>query len=284
MKELITKLYGLYLNVLALVAPRQAGREGFMLFCRPFKSPITRKQHEFFNSAERFDHEWDGHIIQGFRWGSGPKTVLFVHGWQSHSYRWKAYIESLPREEYTVYAFDAPGHGLSSGNFLSVPLYSSVIRNFIHQIGKVDAVAAHSLGGFSLLYTCFKDPTLPVGRIILMATPGEATEFISAFRDALKLSDRVLALIVDHFTEKYNVSPHYFSALKFAAGLEVKGLIIHDEDDPEAPYAYAQSLHGAWKTSRMITTRGAGHNLKSPHVVKHLVDFLLEPVEVSNHG
>ena len=284
MKELIMKLYGLYLNLLAIVAPRLAGKKGFMLFCRPFRSSITPKQHEFFNSAEKFSREWDGHTIQGFRWGNGPRTVLFLHGWQSHTYRWKAYIESLPRDEYTVYAFDAPGHGLSSGSFLSVPLYSSVIRSFIHEIGEVHAVAAHSLGGFSLLYTCYANPSLPVGRIILMSTPGEATEFTAAFRNALKLSERTLGLVVDYFTEKYKVAPVYFSALRFVAGINTKGLIIHDEDDLEAPYAYAQSLHGTWRTSRMITTRGSGHNLKSPHVVKHVVDFLQEPVEISTQG
>jgi hypothetical protein len=51
-------------------------------------------------------------------------------------------------------------------------------------------------------------------------------------------------------------------------------LIIHDEKDEEAPYRYAQQIHAAWAASRLITTSGLGHNLKSAQVVGKVKDFL----------
>lgn len=274
MKTLFSKLLGLYLNLQAYVVPQRAGLNGFLLFCRPFKVPFTSKQLEFLNSGERHVLVLDDFSVQVYRWGSGPRKILFLHGWQSHTYRWKAYIEALPKDQYTVYAIDAPGHGASSGNFLSVPVYSSVIQQLILELGDVDTVVGHSLGGFSLLYAFHQFPLLPVRKMILMAPPGEATDFIDVFKNTLNLSKRTLARIHEQFIQKYEVGPEFFSTAKFAASVNIDGLIIHDEDDREAPYHYASKIQQGWKRSRLITTKGLGHNLKSAAVVSEVVNFI----------
>ena len=278
MKTMIIRMYGVYLNMLGLLFPKNAGRIGFLLFCRPLRLALTDKHHEFFNSAEKFTLDLEGNLIQGYCWGNGAKKVLFLHGWQSHSYRWKAYIETLSKEEYTVYALDAPGHGLSGGDFLSVPLYSSLIEYFIREKGPIHAITAHSLGGFSLLYTFYKFPLLPVNKIILMAPPGEARDFIAVFKNTLKISNRTMKLIRNYFISTYDVAPEYFSTSKFAASVHVQGIIIHDEEDKEAPYHYSLPLNKVWKRSKLVTTRGLGHNLRSTTVVKEVADFIQEPV------
>lgn len=277
MKSLAVKIIGTYLDMMARLAPARAAREGFLLFCRPLRLPFNEKQLAFFNASDKFRFNHEGYDIQGYRWGTGPKKILFLHGWQSHTYRWKPYIEALSKEEYTIYSLDAPGHGLSSGNFLSVPLYSSLIENFIRSNGNIHTVVAHSVGGFSLLYSFYRQRDLPVDRLILLAPPGEASDFIAAFKQTLNVSDRTVSLVIKHFAERYQVTPDFFSAHKFAKHIDVKGLIIHDEEDIDAPYHYSIPLHKAWKRSKLITTKGYGHNLKSPSVIRQVVDFIHEP-------
>jgi esterase/lipase len=276
MKNIAAKFFGLYLNVLALISPRRAGLQAFLLFCRPFRIPLTDKQKEFLNSGEKFTIQAGDVSIQAYRWGEGDKKILFLHGWQSHSYRWKAYIEALPKDEYTIYALDAHGHGLSSGNFLSVPVYSTLIQQFILELDQVHAIISHSLGSFSLLYTLHQFPLLPVRKIIAMAPPGEANDFMTVYKNTLGLSDRVMKLVTGHFMEMYDVTPDYFSAVKFASAVEVDGLIIHDETDNEAPYHYSTSIHKAWKKSKLVTTKGLGHNLRSPLIVQEVLNFITE--------
>ncbi len=267
-------MYGVYMNLLARIAPSKAAEKGFLLFCKPFRIPINQKQKEFFNSAEKFTIDHEGHAIQGYKWGRGDQKILFLHGWQSHTYRWKPYVEALKDDNYTIYSIDAPGHGMSSGNFLSVPLYSELIENFIREHGPMHTIVGHSLGGFSLLYTFHKYPLLQVGQLILLAPPGEASDFISVFQKTLKLSPRAMELIIDHFANRYDVTPDYFSTKRFIKSVNVKGLIIHDEEDNEAPYHYSLPLHHAWERSRLITTKGFGHNLRSETVVQDVVDFI----------
>jgi pimeloyl-ACP methyl ester carboxylesterase len=274
MKNLIIRLYGLYMNVLAYVAPSKAAEKGFLVFCRPFRISLTLKQKQFFNTAEKFSIDHEGEKVQGYRWGNGEKKILFLHGWQSHTYRWKAYIEALQSDEYTIYSLDAPGHGLSSGDFLSVPLYSSLIENFIRENGSIHTVVGHSLGGFSLLHTIHKYPLLPINQVILLAPPGEATDFIDVFQKTLRLNSRTLELVRDHFVSRYDVGPEYFSTSRFVKSLNLRGLIIHDEQDQEAPYQHSVPLHKAWERSHLITTKGFGHNLRSATVVKDVVNFI----------
>lgn len=278
MRRIILRLLGLYIEALAFIAPSYAARTGFYLFCRPYRLDLSKKQIAFFNTAERFTMSHKGFSIQGYRWGHGPRKVLFLHGWQSHTYRWKHYIEALAGDEYSIYSFDAPGHGLSSGKFLSVPLYSMLIEEFLFEHQDVDTVIGHSLGGFSLLYTLYRVPSAAVNRVVLLGTPGEASDFIKVFQRTLQLSDRTVAHVITYFAKRYNVTPAFFSAEKFAAALKVKGLIIHDEDDREAPYEYARRLSDVWSGSTLVTTKGFGHNLKSPSVVSEVVKFVQAPI------
>jgi pimeloyl-ACP methyl ester carboxylesterase len=158
-----------------------------------------------------------------------------------------------------------------------VPLYSSLIERFLGEHKDVHTVVGHSLGGFSLLYSFYRQP-LPVDRMILLAPPGEAGDFITAFKNTLGVTDRTVRLVVESFAKRYEVTPDFFSARRFAARINVKGLIIHDEDDQEAPYHYSQPLLEIWKQCRLVTTKGYGHNLKSASVVKEVVEFIQEPV------
>lgn len=140
MKKLIGKLIGLYINALAFVAPRVAARKGFDLFRHPFRGKLQAHHHAFYDSADKFDFMLHGDTIQAYRWGHGDKKILFLHGWQSHSFRWKHYIEALDKARYTIYAMDAPAHGLSTGRFMSVPQYSEAIEKMIREMGKPDVV------------------------------------------------------------------------------------------------------------------------------------------------
>jgi pimeloyl-ACP methyl ester carboxylesterase len=274
MKKIITSLLGVYINVLALIAPKKAGKFGFMLFCRPLRVPVTDYHKNFLHSADRFSFEHAGTNIQAYRWGHGPKKILFLHGWQSHSFRWKAYIDALDKEEHSIYAFDAPGHGLSGGNYLNVPYYGEIIFQLIETIGEVHTLVGHSLGSFSSLYMLHQKPSLNVKQLVLMAPPGEASDFIAFYRQTLGLSDRSMKLINEQFTTQFQKPITWFSTTAFASKVSVPGIIIHDEGDPEAPYHYAKKINSVWPKSHLITTTGLGHNLKSKDIVQTVTSFI----------
>jgi pimeloyl-ACP methyl ester carboxylesterase len=281
MKKVLLKTIGTGLNLMAHVSPRKTGQVGFELFCRPFRTPITEKQNEFFNSATKSSFELAGNRIQTYRWGTGEKKVLLLHGWQSHTYRWKIYIEALSKN-YTVHGLDAPGHGLSTGHLLNVPLYSQVIEEYVKQIGELDAIITHSLGGFAAFYTFYRNPLLGAKKMVALASPGEAQEFFDFYTQSLKLSAKSIKLISNRFEELFQQLPSYFSAPIFASTLTIPGLIIHDADDKETPFYHAERIHQSWKNSKLIKTQGLGHNLKSTDIVKEVIQFVNDPIRDYN--
>lgn len=275
MKKLVARAYGLWLNVLAILWPKRAGKLGFVLFCHPIRVPMKKHHREYLSAGASFVYDYDGVNVQVYRWGTGATKVLLLHGWQSHTYRWKAYIDSLlAAGGYTIYSLDAPGHGLSGGSYLSLPYYSELIERILKQIGPVHSLVGHSLGGFSTLYTFYRVPALSPQRLVLMGTPGEASDFLELYRNELHLTRRADRVILDYFMKVFEQPPSFFSAKAFAPAMAMPGLIIHDEDDPDAPFAYAKSLHAAWPHSSLVTTKGLGHNLRSQEVVRNVVAYL----------
>jgi pimeloyl-ACP methyl ester carboxylesterase len=281
MKKLIPFVMGRYLNTMARLSPSTAGRHGFNLFCYPFRAPLSKNHTAFLDPArcEVINHE--GVDVQVYRWGTGKKKILFLHGWQSHAYRWKSYVEMFSKEEYSLYAIDAPGHGYSSGKFLTVLLYGEIIKTIVNNLGEVDSIIAHSLGAFTTLYTLHHVPSLPVEKLILLAPPGEATEFFDHYQSTLRLNKAALQHIQQHFEEYTTATLDYFSASRFASSLNHPGLLIHDKEDADTSYKHSIAINQAWKSSNLILTEGLGHNLKSPDVAKKVWDFVNNvPVEM----
>lgn len=277
MKKTITTLLGFYLNLLSFISPRAAGRLGVKLFCRPLRTPMKDYHNKFLDTAEQFSFDHDGIRVQAYRWGNGRKKILFVHGWQSHAFRWKAYIDAFSKDDYTLYAFDAPGHGRSGGNFVSVPYYTDVILQLIASIGSLDGIVSHSLGSFSSLYAFYEQNNLPVNKLVLMAPPGEASDFIQFYKQTLGLTTRTVDLTLAQFEQKFGRPITFFSTPTFAAAVRIPCLIVHDEEDSETSVRYSELIHRAIPTSGFTRTKGIGHNLKSPVVVKEIVDFINAP-------
>lgn len=274
MNNLLMFSLGRYINFMTHAWPSHAAAIGFRLFCYPVRGRIKPYQQKFFDTAEQSTLEHRGVDVKTYRWPGGPKKILFLHGWQSHTFRWKNYVEAFQDSEFTMYALDAPGHGLSSGAFLTVPLYSEIIEKFIQQIGGVDAIVSHSLGSFSTLYTLHRTPGLQVDRLVILASPGEATEFFSFYQKALQLSNRAVKNIKSYFEKAIGQPVEYFSAPKFAQAVPIPGLIIHDEKDEETSFEHSVAIHQAWKRSKLRLTTGLTHNLKSPEIVKMVSDFI----------
>lgn len=283
MENFIRKATGTYLNTLAVLAPSVMARQSFQIFCHPVKATFKQHHQEFLNSAEKFKYEFESKKIQVYKWGKGPKKILFLHGWQSHSFQWKNYVKAFSWEEYTMYSIDAPAHGASEGKLMHLPMYGNLVTNFIKDYGYFDAVITHSMGGLCILYSLHEDSTLQIGKIVLMGAPGRGTDFLNFYKNALDLSDKAIELTQQYFENKTGKSISDFSSAKCIQGLQNKGLIIHDLGDHDAPYRYAEELHKLWPNSELITTRGLGHKLKSPKIVEAVKEFVSSKNGVSEH-
>jgi esterase/lipase len=275
MGKIFIQAIGVYLNMLALISPKMAGKKGFELFCWPRRIKMKPHQLEFLNKAdEKFTIVYAEKKVQAYRWGNGEKKILLLHGWQSHTYWWRYVINRLSKEEFTIFSLDAPGHGLSEGDFLNLPHYGGLIEQFIIEQRSLHAILTHSFGGFASVYALHKAPQLQVSKLVVMASPGDVQFFFNYYNRMLKLSQRTTDAITNYFIQFIGHPPAYFQMREFAKTLTQTGLIIHDTDDKEAPYKNALAINTTWKNSTLITTTGLGHNLKSKDLVEEVAKFI----------
>lgn len=276
--DLLIKLIGLRLNIAAVFSPGRVGRLGLQYFGNPGKPNINQKHLEFFKTSEKSTFQFGGHKVQVYRWGNGPSTILFLHGWQSHTYRWKRYIESFDKDRFTMYSVDGLAHGLSEGKYFNVAMFASLIREFMKIHGTMDFVVGHSMGCFSALNVFYHHSELTPRAAVLLAPPGEATVFFKSFMTRAGLNMRTSSILTAYFKQIYGEPVTDFSTARYASTLKIPGLIIHDVNDDDTSIDNARNIHARWKNSKLIETRGFGHNLRSEEVVGFVHSFVVNLV------
>jgi pimeloyl-ACP methyl ester carboxylesterase len=275
-EKIMTKAMSICLNSLTVVAPNIAGKLGFRIFCTPFAAPLKDYQLKFLSTAEKFTIEIEGKKVQCYKWGNGSKKVLFVHGWASHTFRWKNFIEYFAKKDYSIYAFDARGHGLSEGKTLTLIINANYIKQVVENIGGVEAAVCHSFGGFSMAYLLKHYPETKIGKTVIMGAPGEAKEFFTFSQEKLMLTNKANKTIIERFVQNIKLPPEYFSSPTFAKDIKTPCLIIHDKGDMEAPVQTAIALQQNWQGSKIIITQGLGHHLKSNELIVEVEKFIEE--------
>ncbi|PCJ66290.1 MAG: hypothetical protein COA58_05810 [Bacteroidetes bacterium] len=272
MQKIIIIILGTYLNVLNRISKKIGGKHAFLLFCYPFPVKLKPAQQKFLDTSNKSFTQFDNKKIATYIWGNGPKRILCLHGWQSQTFRWKKYIESLDKEKYTIIAIDAPAHGESDGKVFNVPMYARLIEQLIIE-HKMDYILAHSLGVFSAMCLFSEKPELAPEKFAALATPSNANFFIDEFVRVLRVNVRVRKNLVDYFEGYAGTTPDYYDSLNFAQKQTSHGLLIHDKEDGEATYDNVVEINKLWPNSTLYTTNGFGHKLRDISVVNKVVDF-----------
>lgn len=273
MQKVIVYLLSNYLRLLNSISPRLGGKHAFLLFCYPFPLKFKKYQSDFLKTSHFSFLDFEGKRIAQYRWGSGEKVILCLHGWQSNSFRWKKYVEVLDKKKYTMICLDAPAHGRSDGVLFNVPMYARLIQQFLEQ-NKVDSILSHSLGAFSTMYLLSNYPLLSPPKVIALGTPSYADSFIDEFIRVLNLSSKARRNLVTYFTNYSGLKTNDFDSKLFAKNQKSFGLIVHDINDKEAPFEYAKEMAKIWPKSRFLGTEGFGHKLRDDSVVQEVIKFI----------
>jgi pimeloyl-ACP methyl ester carboxylesterase len=234
---------------------------------------FKKYQSDFLKTSHFSFLDFEGKRIAQYKWGSGEKVILCLHGWQSNSFRWKKYVKVLDKKKYTMICLDAPAHGRSDGVLFNVPMYARLIQQFLEQ-NKVDSILSHSLGAFSTMYLLSNYPLLSPPKVIALGTPSYADSFIDEFIRVLNLSSKARRNLVTYFTNYSGLKTNDFDSKLFAKNQKSFGLIVHDINDKEAPFEYAKEMAKIWPKSRFLGTEGFGHKLRDDSVVQEVIKFI----------
>jgi pimeloyl-ACP methyl ester carboxylesterase len=261
-------------TIINVIAPPIAKRWGFKLFISPFRYPLPQRERLVKADAEHFTFTSNGKKLQTYSWGEGP-IVLFAHGWAGRGLQCSEMVKPLLDQGFKVITFDAEAHGKSEGKTTNLILMSEDLRALAAEVGPIHTIIGHSLGGAVGLLAIKHG--LKAERIITISTPsvgdGIITEYLRRINGSEAvgkyLRKRVLLLAgqtFDQLTAQETVK---------SLPLNFPYLIIHDQNDSEAPIYHAEALQASAPAATAHFTKNLGHTriLRDPAVLDLISNF-----------
>jgi pimeloyl-ACP methyl ester carboxylesterase len=210
--------------------------------------------------------------------GAGP-TAIIVHGWGSSAARFALLAQALGARGWRVIAFDAPGHGASSGHSSSLPQFMACLDAIVGHCGPPQALIGHSLGALAIACR-HKDgaPAWATGLrdVVLISMPSGAEFLLAEFIHALGLSSATEQQLRARFQQRFSATPSDFASMPGAANIAARTLLVHDRDDDIVPYAHSLALHEQLPATQLLTTEGQGHSklTRDAATIARIVDCL----------
>lgn len=248
----------------------------------------------------------NNNLISYSQFGTGERTVLFLHGWRSQKEVWGSVIRKLlvKNNQLPVYSVDLPGFGGSpaSSKVFSVQDYAEVVKGFIERLVRQPAdkniiIIGHSFGGrvgikFSSMY-----PEL-VKKLVLVDSAGFVTKNFKKdfFRLLSKIAKPFFKFLFSQGLRKkiyqfigaedYLATPElretFLNTINEDLTEDMKKitcptLIISGENDRDTPVDFGKRMNSLILNSKFIILPGSGHFsfLDQPEeFVKELTKFI----------
>lgn len=276
------------------IAPRLAGDLAFRAFCTPPRvKAIDDAQQRLIGRAEaRMERAErrrllveDGEV-QAYRFPTRAETsrgaVMLIHGWTGRASFMSAFLDPLDAAGFDVITIDLPGHGLSSGRMLHVPLGVAALQAAHEAFGPWHAIIAHSFGG--ALATALvsgavpRFPAVAVEKLVLIATPSSMPDLFAWFGETIGLSERGRRFLNANVLRVAGRELKEFEGEAMLRQAGVPTLVLHAPDDKEVAFANAERLAQAGPHVSLCSMKGLGHRriLYAPQTVTAAAAFVAD--------
>ena len=275
----VLKIIQLGFQTLGRIFPKKGGKYAYRLFTTPVKRAKHKFSDKVLESAKIFEVLYGKGILKGYEWGSGDKTILLVHGWESRGTGLRSFVPELVKAGFRVIAFDGPAHGNSDGKRTNLPHFAGGINAVINQIGGVYGIIAHSFGGPSSVYALVNAET-DIKKLVFIAVPSGISGILSKTASTLKLPKSVSEEFKNILSQKIGGRPiEETDVAKSYGKFSVEDvLVVHDKNDDVVHFTSAEKIFENWENANLLITEGLGHYriMKNTEVVRKVGVFLSE--------
>lgn len=265
-------------KILTALSPWLASRFAAKLFLSPFRYKLPGREKEMDEKSiqETIDVPTLNRKIVVYKYGSGQKKVLLVHGWSGSGTQLCAIAKELVQKGFSVISFDAPAHGKAPGKMSMMPFFIDSIHHLEKKYGPFQVAIGHSLGGMSLL-KAIKDG-FRVHRLVLIGTANSVTHITREFAKNMMLSEEVAILMKAYLDKKFGEDMDRYSGAFSAQSVKVPTLVVHDKNDIDVHISSALEIVKQLDQGTLFVTEGLGHRkiLGNPDVINKISTFITE--------
>jgi esterase/lipase len=265
-------------KILAAISPFLASRFVARLFFSPlrYKMPNREKEMDEKSSQESIIIPSINRKIVVYKYGTGPKKVLLVHGWSGSGTQLSVIAKELVNKGFSVISFDAPAHGKAPGKTSMMPFFIESIHHIEKEYGPFEVAVGHSLGGMSLLKAIKNG--FRVNKLVLIGTGNSVTHITKVFARNMKLNEKVAILMKAYFDKKFGEDMDNYSGAFSAESVKAETLVIHDNNDIDVHISSAHEIVNKLENGKLLVTEGLGHRkiLGDPDVINKISTFITE--------
>lgn len=296
MPSYLHKVAGQAINLTGVVSMRLAGRIAFRLFATTGSpEPKTDKERRLLamsrpamREAETLMLPIHAGMVAAHRFPAigapNGRRILVVHGWGSRTDYMQGLIGGLRQTGASVVGLDLPGHGGSTGRYLTVPLAIEAVDAAWRQFGPFDAMVGHSFGGFvSAMAAAGPEDWMrrrTPRKLVLIGSPVAAEHVFTQFSGHMGFSRRVSRALDEEVRRVAGQPIAFFSAGTMLGAMpDLPVLVLHAEDDKEVSARAARLYAEAGPHVRVEWLNGLGHRriVNSPQTIDAITKFLVSP-------
>ena len=210
-------------------------------------------------------------------------NVVLVHGNTASPSSWNNTINELKRKGYVDSEIFTPDWGSKScascndhNGSEETPVRNAILTAINQSCtGKIDIIG-HSMGGSAVAIALSEG--VESKKVVLISSPSSIESVLKRFAKFIGLPTKSTQRFLNLVGENVGRSAESLNIAKLIQSNSSKGLIIHDKDDMEIPYADARTLEQNWKGAKLISTQGYGHRsiLRQKDVWASILGFVQE--------
>lgn len=276
------KLVSVGLQTIGTLSPRLGGRLAFNLWRRPLARGRVRPNEQAVHDAAHIEIVDN---VKTYNWGDGKRPVLLVHGWRSRASRYAAFITRLLELGYSPVSYDAPAHGDSEGDVVSILGHQRIIRALEERHGPFEGVIAHSLGVPFALYAVREG--VAAKRLVMISGVADFGYLADTFCAQLGLGPKINQQLRRQIERGYfDGDDQIWTRFSVTTG-KLELLVIHNDEDEIVDPAQAQVLlRNYGDRAHFLPTTGLGHRriLSDPAVIAEAVAFLQDQDQESERN
>jgi pimeloyl-ACP methyl ester carboxylesterase len=196
-----------------------------------------------------------------------------VHGWGGCRAHLGVFVKPLVAAGHRVIAFDLPAHNDSDTGVLAAGRThlvecAAAVSAFIRTHGPARAIVAHSLGAKAAALALTDGAEIE--RLVFLAPMGDFDFYLDMFAERHGFGPRVRDGLHRRLAQRIEMPLHEtdLGVIGAKLGSPTPLLVIHDPDDPDAPYRFSAEFIGSWPGAELVTTRGLGR-LAHYRILRH---------------
>jgi len=270
--NLIPTAFGL----LSRSAPPVAVRIAERLFTTPHRSRRPGREPAWASSARPMSIPSPHGQLAGWVWGTGPRTVLLVHGWSGRGLQLGCFAEPLVRAGYRVVAYDGPGHGSSPGRSSSLLDLADGVVAAAAAAGPLAGLVAHSLGAPAALLAASRH-SVAADALAFIAPPARTSVMTDWFSALSGFTPAVVERMRHRLERRLGFRWIDLEPLRLVEQIRAPLLVIHDRQDNEIPHTDGTELARRHPRGQIHSTDGLGHRrvLRDRAVIDRVTRFFV---------